>query len=282
MTTNIKTNAIAIITSAIFVSTCCALEPVKTKIDLIDLMRKGEVDYHINPKKEPADAPEKVFQIHDGQLHISGAGFGAMNTKQAYRDYHLVVEFKWGDKTWGWRKDRARDGGILVHAYGPPDSIGNTYMASIEAQIIEGGMGDILVLGAKLKDGTHLKTSLDCEYELDRDGEKRWKRGAPRRTVLDGRVNWEKRDEDWEDRLGFRGKDDPDAPVGGWNRLEVIARGDTLLYIFNGKVVNEGFAAVPSEGRISIQTEGAELIVRRYELWPLDTFNDENKTKPGQ
>lgn len=274
MTFNMTPHMLAILLSGSLVSACCAVDPLAAKVDVLDLMQKRLVEYHINAKRQPNDPPEKVFQLQDKLLHISGAGFGAMTTQASFRDYHLVLEFKWGQKTWGWRENRARDNGILVHAYGPPDSIGATFMASIEAQIIEGGMGDILVLGAKLKDGTHLKTSLDCEYELDRDGEKRWKRGAPRRTVLDGRVNWEKRDEDWEDRLGFRGKFDPDAPVGEWNRLEVIARGDTLLYLFNGITVNEGFAAVPSEGRISIQTEGAEMIVRRYELWPLDSFKE--------
>ena len=36
---------------------------------------------------------------------------------------------------------------------------------------------------------------------LDRDGEKVWKAGAPRQTVTGGRVNWAKRDVDWDDKL---------------------------------------------------------------------------------
>ncbi|MDX9868419.1 MAG: DUF1080 domain-containing protein [Kiritimatiellia bacterium] len=251
-----------------------AAEPVKSKVDVIDLLRQGQVDLFLNPKAVPCDPPENVFQARDGELRISGAGFGYLATRQAYRNYHLVLEFKWGPRTWGQREKRARDNGILVHAYGPHGAYGETFMASIEAQIIEGGMGDFLVLGATLPDGTRLDTRLDCEYELDRDGEKRWRRGAPRQTVRDGRVNWEQRDEDWEDRIGFRGAFDPDAPAGGWNRMEVIARDDTLLCRFNGRVVNEGFAAQPKEGRVCIQTEGAEMIVRRFELWPLGTFKE--------
>ena len=30
----------------------------------------------------------------------------------------------------------------------------------------------------------------------------------------------------------------------------------------------------PSAWRVCIQTEGAEMIVRRFELWPLDTFKE--------
>lgn len=243
--------------------------PVTEKIDILGLMKKGEVYYHLNPASDVADKAEEIFVLKDNELQISGRGYGYMATKTAYRDYHLVVEFKWTGPTFGKRAEKARDSGILVHCHGPQGALGNTWSASVEAQLIEGGMGDILVLSPKLPDGTLVKTSLEAEFELDRDGEKRWKKGAPRTLVEGGRINWEKRDEDWADKAGYRGKDDPDAPLGGWNTLEVISRGDTLQYLFNGKVVNEASAVKPAFGPIGIQTEAAGLAVRRYELLPL-------------
>jgi hypothetical protein len=263
-----------------FTSTLFSAEPVKEKINVLDLMKAGEVEYHINPNQDFADPADKIFQIKDGELNISGRGYGYMVTKAGYKDYHLVVDFKWGPNTWGKRADRTRDNGILVHSYGPHGAYGGTWMASIEAQIIEGGIGDILVLSPKLPDGTEFITSVTAEYELDRDKEKRWKKGAPRQVVTKGRINWEKRDEDWVDKINFRGKDDPDAPIGEWNRLEVIAKGDTLQYFVNGQFVNEAFECKPAEGRICIQTEGAEMIVRRYELHPLGQFTE--KWTPGK
>ena len=248
--------------------------PVTEKINILDLMKKGQVEYHINPDQDFADPPQQVFQLKGEELHISGRGYGYMVTKDSYKDYHLVVDFKWGPKTWGKRADRSRDNGILVHSYGPHGAYGNTWMASIEAQIIEGGIGDILVLSPKLPDGTELVTSLSAEIELDRDKEMRWKKGAPRKTVTKGRVNWEKRHEDWADKLNIRHPEDPDSPVGEWNRMEVIAKGDTLQYFVNGRLVNEAFDCKPAEGRICIQTEGAEMIVRRYELHPLGGFTE--------
>lgn len=248
--------------------------PVTEKINVLDLMKNGQVEYHINPDQDFADPPQEVFQLKGSELHISGRGYGYMVTKESYKDYHLVVDFKWGPKTWGKRADRSRDNGILVHSYGPHGAYGNTWMASIEAQIIEGGIGDILVLSPKLPDGTELVTSLSAEIELDRDKEKRWKKGAPKQVITKGRVNWEKRHEDWADKLNIRHPDDPDSPVGEWNRLEVIAKGDTLQYFVNGRLVNEAFDCKPAEGRICIQTEGAEMIVRRYELHPLGGFTE--------
>jgi putative membrane-bound dehydrogenase-like protein len=251
----------------------CA-EVVTKKVDVLDLMKSGEVEYHINPDMDFADPASEVFQLKGDELHISGRGYGYMVTKESYKDYHLVVEFKWGPKTWGKRADRARDNGILVHSYGPHGAYSKTWMASIEAQIIEGGIGDILVLSPKLEDGTELITSVTAEFELDRDKEKRWKKGAERQVVTKGRINWAKRDEDWADKLNFRGKDDTDSPVGEWNRMEVIAKGDTLQYYVNGQLVNEAFECKPAEGRICIQTEGAEMIVRKYELHPLGSYKE--------
>ena len=51
--------------------------------------------------------------------------------------------------------------------------------------------------------------------------------------------------------------------------MEVIAKGGHLLYKVNGKVVNEAFDANPAQGKILLQTEMAELFVRKYELLPL-------------
>ena len=213
--------------------------------------------------------PRKVFTVQDGMIRVSGDGFGGLITKKAYRDYHLIIEYKWGDKTWGRRKERARDNGLLLHCYGPEGGRG-PWMASIEAQIIEGGVGDILILSGKdPKTGEKLTTSLTTEFTKDRDGEKVWKKGSERVTLTSGRINWWGRDVDWADKIGFRGKNDVDSPFGKWTRLEVISDGGHLLYKVNGVVVNEGFEAKPDHGKILLQTEQAEMFVRKYELWPL-------------
>ena len=249
-------------------------QPVTKKIDLLETIRGGDVEYHVNPASDVHDDPHDIWKFDGRQLHISGRGYGYVATKKNYRDYHLVIEYKWGGKAWGKREDKARDNGILVHAYGPHGAYGGTWMASIEAQIIEGGVGDILVLSPKLADGTQLTTSLTSEFALDRDKEKVWTKGSPRQVVTGGRINWAHRDVDWADKIGFRGREDVESPMGEWTRLEVIAKGDTLQYFVNGVLVNEGFEAKPSAGHVLLQTEGAEMVVRRYELWPLGEFKE--------
>ena len=214
--------------------------------------------------------PKKVFTVSDGVLRVSGEGFGGLITLDDWRDYHLVTEFTWGEKTWGDRVDRARDSGLLVHGWGPEGGFGGTWLASFEAQIIEGGVGDILVLaGADPLTGRAYPVSLSAETTKDRDGETVWTRRAERQTFTKGRINWFGRDPDWKDVLGFRGKEDVESPLGQWTRMDVIADGGALVYKVNGVVVNEAFDCLPSAGKILLQSEQAELLVRRLELWPL-------------
>ena len=174
-------------------------EAVTQLINLLEHVRDGKMDYHINPKADVHGDPKEVYKLQpDGALRVSGEGYGSMVTKGAYKDYHLVCEFKWGEKTWGSRTKRSRDNGILVHCFGPIGAQGGAWMASIEAQIIEGGVGDILVLSARTADGIPLPVSISAELGKDRDKESIWTPGAPRVTMTGGRLNWQHRDVDWK------------------------------------------------------------------------------------
>src|SRR5215467_8412429 len=74
--------------------------------------------YTFNKARGKNTDPEKVFTVHDGMIHLSGKEFGALITDKEYDNYHLLVEFKWGDKTWPPREAKARDSGILLHCVG--------------------------------------------------------------------------------------------------------------------------------------------------------------------
>ena len=217
------------------------------------------------------DDPKQVFTMDNGVLRISGEDWGGLTSKDNYANYHMILEFKWGEITWADRKDRSRDSGILVHCIGPDGGYSNTWMASIEAQIIEGGTGDFLVLQGKNKDDSPVtpNPSLTAEVGKDRDGEKIWEKGAEKLTLSSGRINWYGRDPDWKDVLGFRGKQDVSNPAGKWNRYDVICDGGKITAIVNGVVVNEGFDAIPTAGKVLVQSEGAEMFVRRWQLWPI-------------
>ncbi|MBI4583737.1 MAG: DUF1080 domain-containing protein [Planctomycetes bacterium] len=215
------------------------------------------------------DDPKKVFTVHDGLLHISGDGMGYIATSKEYRNYHLVVEFKWGERTWAGRKDKAKDSGVLLHAAGADGNSGGVWMASIECNIIQGGVGDIIVIPGKDAAGAPLPVSAAAEVEKDRDGEEVWKKGGEKKVFKGGRINWYGRDPDWKDEIGFRGKNDVESPGSEWTRIDIIADGGRLSIQVNGKLVNEASDAAPQAGKILLQSEGAEIIFRKWELHPL-------------
>src|SRR5262245_56728342 len=68
--------------------------------------------------------PQNVFTVKDGVLRISGETWGGIVSEKEYANYHLTVEFKWGEKTFGTRADKARDSGILLHCVGEDGAAG--------------------------------------------------------------------------------------------------------------------------------------------------------------
>lgn len=211
--------------------------------------------------------PRGVFKLADGVLHISGDGLGCLTTNDDYRDYHLVAEFRWGKRTWHGRTEKTKDSGILVHSFGADGAHQGIWMRSIEAQVIQGGVGDFVVVSGGITNEKEL--SITAEVKQDRDGEWVWHAGGEKRVFPRGRVNWFGRDPDWKDVVNFRGKDDVESPGEEWTRMDVVCEGATITNIVNGTVVNKAFDVQPKAGKIQIQTELAEIYFRKLELWPI-------------
>ena len=55
-------------------------------------------------------------------------------------------------------------------------------MPSLEVQIIEGGVGDLILVAGEDEDGTPVPLSLTCEVGRDRDDEVVWKKGGKKET----------------------------------------------------------------------------------------------------
>ena len=173
--------------------------------------------------------PEKIFSVENGLLHISGKEFGYMCTEKTFTNFHLAVEFKWGEKKYPPRDadTTKRDNGICY--YFSSDAKDTVWPRSIECQIQEGDIGDFwLISGVTIK------------------------------------VNGVRSQPDSFTRV--QKKIDAEMPTGQWNRVEVIANKGKITYIVNGKIVNEGEDPNVSQGKILIQSEGAEIYYRKIEL----------------
>jgi hypothetical protein len=221
--------------------------------------------------------PDRVFTIVDQvdgapAIRISGQHWGGLITKAEYRNYYLIAEFRWGVPTWGRRKDKARDSGILLHCDGEPGNqrpdFSSPWMRSIEYQIIEGGTGDIIVVpGVNTVGGPRIFPSV--RVRTVENPPQTWSPSGTPTVYRQGRVNWRHRDPNFKDELGFRGPRDVEREVGEWNRIEILCAGNSLTYFLNGVLVNYADECSLSQGKLLFQSEGSELFFRQIEIQPL-------------
>lgn len=247
-----KFHRVAILTLITFLMISPALaqnKKAKNAPKPIDLLNGGNLDHfytlirNSDDRKQPGDLnkdPDKVYTYQNDMLRVSGQHMGYMATKESYKNYRLVAEFKWGDKTWD-GQGRGRDAGLFFHGTGED----KLFMQSLECQLLEGGTGDICVInGASLTVNGETKTK-QC---FERPGK-----------------------QPWENKLNFRGPDEIEKPLGKWNRIVLVCRGDTVTLTINGRLINKGTQAKPSSGKIYIQSNNAELFYRKLDLYPLAT-----------
>ena len=214
------------------------VRPLKPRsvVNLIDDADFKEFTLYLDKQRSLTQRRDEAFRIsEDRNLHITGQGFGYLRTNQEYREYHCVLEYKWGEATWGDRDDKARDCGLLVDAKGPDGWLSVSMIEAKEVQLSEGRTGDVL-------------TSSDIR-------------------------DWNHKSPNWTDVRGFRGRTDIENPVGEWNRLEVVCRRKGIQIKLNGVIVNE-LSSASRGGYVGLKSEFAECIVRRFELHPLNEFDE--------
>lgn len=206
--------------------------------------------------------PNNVFTVKDGMIRISGEEFGCITTNDIFGNYRLTVEYRWGQLTYEPRVEKARDSGILLHSTGEDGGYSGVWIHSLECQIIEGGTGDLLVVG----DGSK-NFALTCPVAPEKQGNSHiYYPSGNTVTIYEGRINWYGRDPGWQDIRGFRGINDIEKPIGKWNRIECVVKdGDIKVYL-NGTLVNHAVDSQPRKGKIQIQSEGAEIFFRRIEI----------------
>jgi hypothetical protein len=212
--------------------------------------------------------PDGNFTVKDGVLRIAGQGFGGLVTHDEYANYKVELVWAWGGKVWPPRDKTARDSGLLVHSTGPDGAVGKSWMQAYQCNMLEGATGDVSVTGP------------DKAYTFRAEAEERpwgkktatyWKAGAAARDFAPGqRLVWFNRDPGWENVLGFRGKNDVEKPVGEWNTLVVTMKADTMTVQLNGVTVNRATGLGVTKGRIQIQSEGSEMLIKKLTLTPLE------------
>jgi hypothetical protein len=187
------------------------------------------------PAKDKDPNAPASFVIRNGLLVSKGKPEGHLVTRQQYKDYRLVAEYRFSAKP--------GNCGILVHA-STPRALYKMFPKSIEVQMMSGDAGDFWCI----QENIEVK---DMETRRPRKGNEKWggAEGDARRilNLTDG----------------------SEKPVGEWNTMVIEARDRTIKVWVNGTLVNDGFNATVDHGKIAVQAEGSEVEFRKIELGPL-------------
>jgi len=113
--------------------------------------------------------PEGVFTVHDGVIKATGKEFGYIATEDTYENFHLSLEFKWGEKKYPPRENEKRDAGILFFT----DGSDKIWPQSLECQIQEGDVGDLWLIDSAtaVVNGVRTVPNNYTRVEKNRDNE---------------------------------------------------------------------------------------------------------------
>ena len=219
-------------------------------------------------KKTGREDPDGVFSVRDGMIHVSGEDAGYLATDQAYRDYHLSLEYRWGERTFGAKY--VRNSGALLHGIGPHGGSRGVWMTCIEVQLAQGCAGDLIVIRGKDDQGETIPATITSDTIIGPDRKTRWQQGG-KPTVYSGRQFWwSLHDPEFKELIDTRGKQDVESKLGEWTRVDCICRGDRITVKINGTTVNECYDVFPAAGKILLQSEGFEMDFRNVVLQPLE------------
>jgi Domain of Unknown Function (DUF1080) len=208
--------------------------------------------------------PHRVFSVvRDGDqnvIRISGEDVGGLISKKEYADYHLQVLFKWGTLTWGQKKGKKKDSGLLYHSVGPYGADWGAWMRSHEFQVQQGDCGDYWGCAGGTAEIPAVRKS-DSEYVYTPSGQLysfRADNAIGRHCIKSS---------------------DAEKPAGEWNTLDLYCHGDTSIQVVNGVLmmilyhlgqVDNGKVQPLTSGRIQLQSEGAEVFYKGVRIRPIN------------
>ena len=184
------------------------------------------------------------FIVRDGLLVSLGRPNGHLITDAVYRNYRLVVEYRFAGKP--------GNCGVLVHA-STPRALYKMFPKSIEVQMFHRNAGDFWCIVEDITVPDMVKR---------RGAKEKW-------GVTEGKA-----------RRILNLTDGSENPVGQWNRMVIECVDDTIKVWVNGDVVNGGSDCTASEGQIALQAEGSEVEFRKLALTPITKLSDD--APPGK
>lgn len=204
--------------------------------------------------------PHGAISIERGVLHLLGpkftgpdkASFGHIATTREYANFHLRMDFRFGERRFAPRLLQRRNSGLLYHMAPELDRL---FPDCVEFQFEESDIGDAIMVNTKALQGPQLGgTPLWPSYFP----------GLPTDYVAPLQAGGIARQ--WHRHNGqYERLDD-------WNTIDLYAFDDQAAHLVNGRIVNTLFRMVGRSGapltmgRIALEFEAAEVFMRNVKI----------------
>lgn len=204
--------------------------------------------------------PQGLITAHDGVIHMYQnvkegdlVPFGVIASDASYSRYHLRFQYQWVGKKFSPRAKAIRDAGVIYHAY----ESSKVWPKGIENQVQEGDTGDLIWCESNgltwmRPNGQAAPESQGLPGLLPENG------GLLRKIGM---------------KYEYIGRFPEYDNYHGWTNVDTIVQADEwAIHKINGQVHTRlrGFKKPDdkplTEGRITLQLEGAEIQYRNIEL----------------
>ncbi|AWB66298.1 hypothetical protein C2869_07565 [Saccharobesus litoralis] len=229
----------------------------------------GWRSYFIKYAEGQTQPASNFFKVKNGVIHVypnaehkSAQPYAAIETEQSFSHYRFSLEYKWGHGKYQPRVNLLKDAGLLYHAHGFGKP---AWPLSVESQIQQGDSGDTYTIG------TQVSTFVDPTSYLHNpkgsvsswDYQPEWLGGVWKTHGTANKIK--------------RIKHDRVAEHPGWNRMDIIVRGDKAIHMVNGQInmriqdfkywqAEQNQWLPLTQGKIVLQAEGAEVFYRNIKI----------------
>lgn len=209
--------------------TGCSTSGSKSGAGPVALFNGRDLDGWQYVLADPAVARDAVWSVRDGEIVCRGEPLGVLYSKASFTSFRLELEYRWAPG------QKPGNSGILTRINGPARALPRC----AEVQLQHGNAGDVLGLH-----GLSIAAAPARRFEV-------------KAHPVAG------------DIIGGRKVRDAEKPAGEWNRVEVLAQGESYAVWLNGQLINEVPGVEVVAGPIGLQSEGGEIHFRRVGLTPL-------------
>jgi len=176
----------------------------------------------------------KPFLVRNGMLVSLGTPNGHLVSEKEYANYRLEVEYRFAGTP--------GNCGVLVHA-STPRSLYDMFPQSIEVQMMHENAGDFWCIVEDIQ---------VPDMEARRGPKEDW-------GIVEGK-----------NRRILNLTDGSEKPVGEWNKMTIECLADSVKVWVNDDLVNFGYNATATKGRVALQAEGSEVEFRKVLMTPIN------------